>query len=689
MSIPGILFDYGGKLLGDAIGKSVAEKAGQQAGDLLGGGTEETTKFIGDGPVNYAMEHSPQEYARKKTSDMANDAIMSSLHHLPGIRQILNGVDDVIDTIPANLKRSGEVYEDVTTNRMKLPESIKNHFGTEDLKTHNIGLKQLRDMNFKVSPQEQKITRNLVKSQRKVFDILHDTEELIKKGDFTEDEIKQIHSDMEDKVTKAYTKKRDGLNYHEGLNKQNKNMINHIYDYPKPGNIVTKTQRENVFRAIEKDLKTHTSGGLRTKLPKYRDLSGTSFPFTEAHQKSIKFLLDTETDIGTGKIYIDESGRLKMVGSDNTEAKISIPDSRSTPGFLSTSEQLADVVANSDRIPQETKDMLLKDFKKVNIGKKTLQRTQNGILKTIHRGEVGLDRLAKSPKLNPDFVRNADSKKAYAQLQEQLKLSGIDDLKASEVVNPTDIFDNPRKPYNTYLKKPDLAEGLKKFRVETKAPRITNTQQKSLENITGLGQDGLDNENILIHWNTLKQAGLVGDLDKLAKSGVDIRSPNKNMALKYKKSLEGKKDLTADEKGWLEHVDLSGVDYNDGKITGDESRAGFTRFQAKETAQNIESTKAPAKITENKPVGIFDITKPEPVQTKTRASTITIPKTTEQLTSDVKEFTGKSRTIKETPEEKGTRELAERHERIRLETEAKNKIKLDKDKKAQIDKRQE
>ena len=130
---------------------------------------------------------------------------------------------------------------------------------------------------------------------------------------------------MEDRVTKAYAEKRGGLNYHDGLNKQHKNMLNHIYDYPKPGNIVTKAQRENVFRAIEKDIGKHDTRGARATIDQYRDGSGTSLNYTPAKQKSLKFLLDTETDIGVGKIYIDELGKLRMVGSDNVDAKIKTP----------------------------------------------------------------------------------------------------------------------------------------------------------------------------------------------------------------------------------------------------------------------------------------------------------------------------------------------------------------------------
>ena len=560
MSIPGILFEFGGKLLGDAIGKAVAEKAGQQAGDLVGGGVEETTKFVGEGPANYAMEHSPQEYVRKKTSDMANDAIMSGLHHLPGFKQLLDGIDETVATIPENAKRSSEVYKDVTVDRMKLPESIKKHFGTEDLHTVNRGLKQLRDMNFKVSPEEQQITQNLVKSQRKVFDILHDTEELIKTGDFTEDEIKQIHSDMEDKVTEAYAEKRvynkkgDSLNYHEGLNKQHKNMLNHIYDYPKPGNIVTKVQRENVFRAIEKDIGKHDTRGARATVNQYRDGAGTSLKYTPANQKSLKFLLDTETDIGVGKIYIDELGKLRMVGSENIDAKIKTPGTGSKPGFLSSSEMIADIVANSETIPQETKDMLLKDFKRLKRNNKVFTQTgEKGAIKTIHRGEVGLDRVNEPPKLNPDFVRNAESKKAYAELQEQLKLGGLDDLPASEVVNPTDIYDNPRKPYNTYLKKPDLVESTTTFRAKT--PKIDT---KSIEDLGAI----MGPDNVILNWDKLKS--VQPQIEKEVKiRGLDVKTPElkrfKDFENRTIKNISENKDVSDIDKGLIKNTIIDGL----------------------------------------------------------------------------------------------------------------------------------
>ena len=195
----------------------------------------------------------------------------------------------------------------------------REQFGEELSGKIDASHKNLDLNNYKQSPQEQAITDKLVKHQEKLFDIMEKYDKLAGDNPMTPEMKKQ----MNDEVTEAYKGniKGDKLGtYAENSKASEKAFLDNVYDYPKKGTPITPKQRETVFKALEKDILEHDTGkmhkeGKAVKPPKFRNINGTEQPYSDTTKFYLDHLLDSK--IKSGKIYIDEVGKIKMNGLEN------------------------------------------------------------------------------------------------------------------------------------------------------------------------------------------------------------------------------------------------------------------------------------------------------------------------------------------------------------------------------------
>ena len=656
MSIPGLLFDFVGKEIGEAVGKEVATKAGQQAGDAA----QTLTETAIGGGVDKGISSTPSELVVKKSADIINDGITGALHHVPIFKQLLDGIDDAVATIPESKANIDAVWKDLTTTDKTVKDSMKEHFGTEDIGNVDSGLKQLRNSKYRPSIQEQNITRNLVKRQDKVFDLLKKYRNIAKKGGNEKYPLgvndPLLQKEMNAEITEVFSRRAkntksathpNGTHYLDELNLQKKNIIDHVYDYPKNGQKITAKQRENVFSAIEKDVDTHTSGTVVAKVPKFKitdpSVKNSSQDFLKTHAQQIKDQLNISDEIKSGNLYIDDTGALKIFHDGSNKI------SGGTTGGMAIgtyTDMIGDVVANSDRIPEETKEMLLKDFTKAKTksGKSDRVKVRG---RQIWQGKVSSD----TGDVNKSFLRDAKQKSDFNELKQSM--GDLSDLSSVEIESPTNTYGTEEqmmeKTYHHLLPEANIEESAADFAAKT--PPLSVGHMAELELIGGK----IGKQNELSNWKDLSTIQR-DRLQLLKDKGADIKSPDMNKAEQYKKLLESKKNLTKNEKRWLDQAHLSTLDY-EGNITQD-----FERFRKISDRAPDAPDEKPALASNIK--GLFD-TKPASegnLKTKTGTITETVAAEAAPETPEIPESGG--RKVKETPEEKGTRELAERKAKI-------------------------
>ena len=700
------------------------EKVGSELADVLlegaskpaVGSSEETTQAFEKQTIkdtirdvatgkNEPIKNNPLNIIRKKSADIVNDAIIDGLHHIPIFKQIIDGGRAARSGIFDTVEKMHEVGEDAI-NGEELGGSYRKQFGEEQSGIIDAAHKKLELANYKQSPQEVAQTVKLVKSQRKVFDILHKYEKIAGKGKMT-DAMKKA---MNDEVTAAYSGKIDGKNigtFEDNMEAHKRSFINNVYDYPKTGKKITKAQRENVFSAIEKDLDDHNSGSGVQK--KYRSTTGKklSANFNLNHKNLItnNMNVDINKAIEDGSIYINEKGKLKVKGiSSGDDAKV---------GAIATSsyiDMVGDVIANSKRIPEETKKILLEDYRPATTpGGKAIKNKPD-----LMEGKILTN---PTEDIDKNFFRDQQLKTKFEELREEM--GDLGDLKSNTTLDNTygkSVMSkehlNSLHPINSKnVEKPLLEE-----RQSIPKIKLSDEHKAELDDIGVI----LTPEGVIKDWNTYSGQSLK-DFDKLAREGADIKSPDKLRAQKYIQWLGEKTELTDIQQEFIDRADISGVDYN-GKRVSPEASEEFLKFKDSEVKfKDVKTTKTvlPATRTENKPTTIDSFKKPEPVQAKTSGSTITIFKTPEQKLADEKrllelvekkgktfsefeeqkklikekvkvpeKFTGETRSINETPEQTKASELVEAKKQKRLDAIKENKERNDNLRKVQMAKRQ-
>ncbi|UCH72242.1 MAG: hypothetical protein JSW62_01465, partial [Thermoplasmatales archaeon] len=508
---------------------------------------ESAAKTLAEGPP---VEKSPTAQMTAESADMVNDMIVDGLHHIPVLKQVIDearlGEKQVGDAAARTTRATKDMYKELNEGKNfkeSLHESIRDNFGQEDIKDINHGMKQLKSLDYKPTDKEQAVTNKLVTRQHKVFEILKKYRD---KGKASEEMSPELKKEMNKEINEAFAQTKDSPSFEDDLLKHKKNITKKIYDYPTKTSLIkkgtiTQQQRENVFRAIEKDIQDHDTGVETTPYKSFRRKDGTQAKFSNISKKRLSNLINM--DITEGKIFIDHDGKLKMKGDKESEFFGEI-----NKGNMSTAlDQLADIIANSERLPKETKELLLKDgsFKKLTTKQAKVDKGPLVIRgKQIMRGKLDFSDEA------PDTIttRNTEQKTAFDELRNEIGVN-LSDLPADEITNPK------IGGYAEKIKSDEYVNKLfPEIEFDEKISKLTDDEVEKIDKIEGVR---INEDNTVKNWKTLsetkKQAIKDANIQKLS-------SPEVNNYRKYIKHLERKKMrkeiLTPDESGFLDHVKI-------------------------------------------------------------------------------------------------------------------------------------
>lgn len=592
------LLAEGGEALGsEIIGEifsDVGDKASEKTGNEVG---KVGSELLIEGPGGI-IKDTPLNLARETGNDMVTDATIDGLHHLPIFSDIIDSARGLKTDLREGIEEAKTIKREAGGKDVKLKNVLDEHFGVEDVKKIDSGMEQLKTKGgYKPKPKEQQVIDKLVNRQQKVFDILTKYRKLSKSQDVKPEFKKQ----MNDEITEVMTKKDDGKDYSDELLEHKKNFINHIYNFPKSGEEVSKIQRENVFSAIEKDIVEHDMGTGKTP-PRYRSQEGELKAYgIKAKERSLGSL-DFKKEITTGDIFIDDDGVLKIRGK--TSDKVA----GTKTSIVNLKEQISDVVSNSKRIPEETKELLLRDFKSDFKGGSKFKK-----------GVIDFD----NETTNKDFFRDKQAKENFEEVRKQM--GNLGDLTNDQLLNPSNDF-GKKVITPAYIDsllpdiKPDIPKSINIFRSET--PKLSQEQLNSVESFGG--KIGVDNE--ISNWDLLTETQKEGLNSLFKNDGVNIKSPTKNRVLKYMDFLENKKlsqkPITAQEQGFLNRIDTSGIEPNFDDVTIVQ-KGVFERFNPDRIPKKADLSGRPLKTTkpDKEVASIFSDTTPE-TTLKTKASTI-------------------------------------------------------------------
>jgi hypothetical protein len=390
---------------------------------------EEGVELATKGGVSQGIDTlSPGEIARKRSADYANDLLIDGLHQIPILDPVFKAGDNVTGGIAEDITGTKAVIEDIERGK-NIKDAVKEHFKEEDEGGFHNGVKQLENLDYKPSEQEQELTKKLITRQDKIFEIINKYRKIAREGPEKYPEgldSEGLKEKMNEEIQKAYGKDpKTGKTIADEMKEHKINFHKHVYDYPKPEEPITKKQRENVFRAIEKDLETHTNGGSEDN-PRYRNSDRGSASYTKSHKQRIAKFLNFDGELKNGNIYIDKEGALKVFGESNED--VASADESSKKISVSTYKDIvADIVANSKRIPKDTKEMLLEKWGPAKTPNNTVSKAKNV-------GQEGFIKSSTEP-VPKEHLRDPETKAQFDAIRKQM--GDLGDLTSSELEKPS------------------------------------------------------------------------------------------------------------------------------------------------------------------------------------------------------------------------------------------------------------